>query len=482
MPKSERNRYSCRRVLLEATKGEFPPKNAEHCVVRNYVRTFFFFPYPRIVSDNALSSNGLPALCLDADHLGLDKIQGPRKVAKTIKAPILSVSPPGMGKASLGQSIARALGRPFQRIALGGVLGPGLLAQASRKAGREDPIILFRDEIDKVGHHGDPAATLLDPEQNVAFNVWLIYILANTLDTIAPPLLDRCEVIQLSDYSLSLPERPAQSGLSEAHFQVTPALLSIASQCTCEVGIRALERAIGGVVPFRAVDDPIGALDKNAGDGDAGHGPVVEADELEKILGLSRHDREDRDREAKRGVVWGLVVTGIGEGDLMPVESIVMHENGNPKLIGSLDDRRARASWVKKLSYDLGITTKRVHDPLCIPDAMIDVHVHFPAGAQKNDGLGSGVAMVCVIVSLLTGMYVPPMTAMTGEITLRGQVSPVGGIKEKRYVEYEVDYAVKEVRMRIQFVFARTVHEVLDAAFGPGLLPWRAPDALRFRR
>ncbi|KAI0298983.1 Lon protease C-terminal proteolytic domain-containing protein [Multifurca ochricompacta] len=486
------------------------------------------------------------------------QVQSPPKAGKGIKAPILLfVGPPGTGKTSLGQSIARALGRPFQRIALGGVRdeaeirghrrtyvasGPGLLAQALRKAGRMDPVLLL-DEIDKVGqsnYHGDPSAALLevlDPEQNVAFNDHYVNVpmdlsqvlficTANSLDTIAPPLLDRCEVIQLSGYThdeklhiarrFLLPKQLTQNGLSAAHVQLTePALLQVVTHYTREAGVRALERAIGGVVRFKAVEwaghvdarglppsslpsptsslpasplasETTGALVKRGRDGDVGYDPIVEADELENILGLSRYDGEDREREARRGVVWGLVVTGMGEGEIMPVESIATPGNGHLKLTGSLGDvikesAELALSWVKMHSYDLSITNKRAQDPLRIPDATIDVHLHFPAGAQKKDG----PRQVCAIVSLLTGKCVPPTTAMTGEITLRGRVSPVGGIKEKvlgahraganKDVEHDVP---KEVRARMQFVFARTVREALDAAFGSGTLSWRAHTPL----
>jgi ATP-dependent Lon protease len=263
---------------------------------------------------------------------------------------------------------------------------------------------------------------------------------ANTLDTIAPPLLDRCEVIQLSGYThdeklhiarrFLVPKQLAQNGLSEAHVQMTePALLSVVTHYTREAGVRALERAIGGVVRFKAVEwaehvdarglspssppspvsslpfsptvaDAGGELDKSARDGDAAYDPVVEADELEKILGLSRHDREDRDREARQGVVWGLVVTGMGEGEIMPVECIATPGTGNLKLTGSLgavikESAELALSWVKTHAYDLGITNKRAQDPLRIPDAVIDLHLHLPAGAQKKDGPSAGVAMVC---------------------------------------------------------------------------------------
>ncbi|KAH9022790.1 Lon protease C-terminal proteolytic domain-containing protein [Lactarius pseudohatsudake] len=407
-------------------------------------------------------------------------------------------------------------GRPFQRIALGGVRdeaeirghrrthvasGPGLPAQALRKAVVWTRFYYY--EINKVGqsnYHGDPSAALLevlDPEQIVAFNdhylnvpIDLSQILfictANSLDTISPP------IGQLT-----------QNGLSEPHVQLTePALLKTVTHYTREAGVRSLERSIGGIVRFKAVEwaahvdaqglapsslptplpaasEPSDALVKRSKEGGVGYNPIVEADELEKILGLSRYDGEDREREARRGVVWGLVVTGMGEGEIMPVESIATPGSGHLKLTGSLGDvikesAELALSWVKTHSYDLGIT---------------NIHLHLPAGAQKKDGPSAGVAMVCAMVSLLTGKCVPPTTAMTGEITLRGRVSPVGGVKEKvlgahragankvvvpRANRKDVEHDVpKEVRVRMQFVFARTVREVLDAAFGEGTLPWR---------
>ncbi|KAH9008059.1 ATP-dependent protease La [Lactarius hengduanensis] len=497
-----------------------PPQNAEHGVVRTYLEWLTSLPWtpPATVSETLTRSDFLTnsKSQLDADHYGLEKVKRrlmeylavvrlraliaqeaeteqakaqevtlkkviddpaagaieadgqkenactalikavpvpvppPQSLsrAKGIKAPPFYcdfVGPPGTGKTSLGQSIARALGRP----------GPGLLAQALRKAGRMDPVLLL-DEIDKVGqsnYHGDPSAALLEvlyPEQNVAFN------LSGYTDD---------EKLHIARRFL-LPKQPA--------------LLKTVTHYTREAGVRSLERSIGGIVRFKTVEwaAHVDAQDLTPSKhGDVGYNPLVEADELEKILGLSRYDGEDREREARRGLVWGFVVTRIGEGEIMPVESIAAPGN------------------------DLGITSKRAQDPLRIPDAMIDIHLHLPAGAQKKDGPSAGVAMVCAMVSLLTGKCVPPTTAMTGEVRVSGTLQrtyhaprtgpPVGGVKEKvlgphragankvivpwanrKDVEHDVP---KEVRARMQFVFARTVREVLDAAFGEGALPSIVP-------
>ncbi|KAH9027506.1 ATP-dependent protease La [Lactarius deliciosus] len=402
--------------------------------------------------------------------------------AKGIKAPILLKD--------FGQSIARTLGRLFLCIALGGVRheaeirgqrrtyvasSPGLLAQALRKAshGLGSIIVSFYPTF-RIELPGDSSAALLevlDPEQYVAFNK--LHIARRFL----------------------LPKQLTQNGLSEPHVQPTePTPLKTVTHYTREAGVHSLERSIGGIVQFKAVEwaahvdaqglapsslpaplptasESSDALVKRSKEGGVGYNPIVEADELEKILGLSRYDDEDREREARRGVVWGLGWFTCSLGD-------VIKESAELAL-----------SWVKTHSYDLGITSKRAQDPLRIPDAMIDIHLHLPTGAQKKDGPSAGVAMICAMVSLLTGKCVPPTTAMTGEITLRGRVSPVGGVKEKvlgahragankvivpwanrKDVEHDVP---KEVRARMQFVFARTVREVLDAAFGEGALPWR---------
>ncbi|KAH9177276.1 Lon protease C-terminal proteolytic domain-containing protein [Lactarius sanguifluus] len=364
--------------------------------------------------------------------------------------------------------------------------------------------VLLLDEIDKVvqsNYHGDPSAALpevLDPERNLAFNA-----------------------IQLSGYThdenphiarrFLLPKQLGQNGLSEPHVQPTePGPRRSKRQECVHLSVRLAEsygsRRSSGPrmwtrkalrlplcqLPCRRRPKPQKRWSSAARR--VAWGTTPSPKRTSWILGLSRFDGEDREREARRGVVWGLVVTGMDEGEIMAIESIATPGSGHLKLTGSLGDvikesAELALSWVKTHSYDLGITSKRAHDPLRIPDAMIDVHLHLPAGAQKKDGPSAGVAMVCAMVSLLTGKCVSPTTAMTDEITLRGRASAVGGVKEKvlgahragankvivpwanrKDVEHDVP---KEVRARMQFVFARTVREVLDAAFGEGTLPWR---------
>ncbi|KAJ7493431.1 ATP-dependent protease La [Mycena galericulata] len=482
-----------------------------------------------------------------------------RPARKGVKGPILLfVGPPGTGKTSLGQSVAKALDRPFQRIALGGVRdegeirghrrtyvasGPGLIVQAMRKAGRCDPVLLL-DEIDKIGQsnfHGDPSAALLevlDPEQNHTFNDHYINVpidlsqvlficTANSLETISGPLLDRCEIVQLSGYTYDekmhiarrflLPKQLSANGMDADHVQLTePALMTVATQYTREAGVRSLERAIGAVVRYKAVEwaecmDELQEGETTEQQAGAGSGAeiiqstggqrrkgreysaVVEESELEGILGIARYDGEERDREERRGVVYGLVVMGQGEGGILPVETIAVPGAGRLKLTGSLgevikESGEIALSWVKTHAYDLCITNSRAHDPLKVPE-LIDIHLHLPAGAQKKDGPSAGIAMVCAFVSLLTGARVPTHIAMTGEITLRGRVTPVGGIKEKvlgahraqitkvilpwanrKDVEHDV---ALEIRSVMEFVFVRTVDEALVAAFGKNTLGWR---------
>ena len=250
-----------------------------------------------------------------------------------------------------------------------------------------------------------------------------------------------------------LPKQLKANGLDEDHFAITePALLHIATGYTKEAGVRSLERAIGGVVRYKAVEwsDSVDAFgdhhpphhshhhhheteaEAGSGSGSSGSGaivisgkrkeykPVVEEHELEKILGIARWDGEEKEREERRGVVYGLVVMGQGEGGILPVETIAVPGRGKLKLTGSLGDvikesGELALSWLKMHAYDLCITDKRLQDPLKVPEAF-DVHLHLPAGAQKKDGPSAGVTMVCALVSLLTGACVSPGVAMTGEV------------------------------------------------------------------
>jgi len=275
-------------------------------------------------------------------------------------------------------------------------------------------------------------------------------------------------------------------------------LLHIATLYTREAGVRSLERAIGAVVRFKAVEW-VEHLDvASEGKEHKEWRGVVETHELEKILGVPRWDSEEREREEKRGVVYGLVVTGMGEGGILPVESTAVPGAGRLKLTGSLGDvikesGEIALSWVKTHAFDLGITAGRGIDPLKVPDP-IDIHLHLPAGAQKKDGPSAGIAMTCAFVSLLSGATVPKDIAMTGEITLRGRVTPVGGIRMKvlgahraqirkvilpwanrKDVEHDIS---PEIRREMEFCFVRTIDEALEAAFGQGTLGWRREAVL----
>ncbi|KAJ7066744.1 ATP-dependent protease La [Mycena amicta] len=567
-----------------------PQGSVENGVIRSYLEWLTAIPWPnslaqvpRTITDRSFLTAAREQL--DADHFGLEKIKKrlieylavvrlkemnaererqalaaaaaakaeekpsadskeddakatpptPKPVRKNVKGPILLfVGPPGTGKTSLGQSIAKALDRPFQRLSLGGVRdegeirghrrtyvasGPGLIVQAMRKAGRCDPVLLL-DEIDKIGgsnFHGDPSAALLevlDPEQNHTFNDHYINVpvdlsqvlficTANSLETISGPLLDRCEVVQLSGYTYDekmhiarrflLPKQIQQNGGVQVEI-TEPALLTIATRYTREAGVRSLERAIGAVTRYKAVEWAEHMDAETAAQGSASaYSPVVEESELEAILGIARWDAEEREREERRGVVYGLVVMGQGEGGILPVETIAVPGSGRLKLTGSLgevikESGEIALSWVKTHAYDLCITESRAQDPLKVPE-LIDIHLHLPAGAQKKDGPSAGIAMACAFVSLLTGARVPTNIAMTGEITLRGRVTPVGGIKEKvlgahraqitkviipwanrKDVEHDV---APEIQRVMEFVFVRTVNEALEAAFGKNTLGWR---------
>ncbi|EXJ84391.1 lon protease like 2, peroxisomal [Capronia epimyces CBS 606.96] len=388
------------------------------------------------------------------------------------KSPILLlVGPPGVGKTSLAKSIALSLGRKFHRISLGGVRDeaeirghrrtyvaamPGLIVSGLKKVGVANPVFLL-DEIDKVStnnFHGDPSAAMLevlDPEQNHSFNDHYVNIpldlskvlfiaTANTLDTIPPPLLDRMETIQLSGYTTIekrhiakqhlIPKQIRTNGLSDGQVVIPDDVLdTIITSYTRESGVRNLEREIGSVCRYKAVQyaDARDANDLSK------YNATVSVEELEDILGIERFEEEIAEQTSRPGVVTGLVAySSGGQGSILFIEVADMPGKGRVQLTGKLGDVLKESvevalTWVKAHSYDLGLT----HDPHEDIMEKRAIHVHCPAGAVPKDGPSAGLAHTIALISLFSGKPVPPQIAMTGEVSLRGRVMPVGGIKEK---------------------------------------------------
>jgi ATP-dependent Lon protease len=431
-----------------------------------------------------------------------------RKLAPEGKSPILCfVGPPGVGKTSLGQSIARATGRVFQRVALGGLhdeaeirghrrtyVGalPGNIIQAVRRAGSRSGVLML-DEIDKLGmggFHGDPSSALLevlDPEQNAKFrdnylgvdfdlSRVLFIATANVLDTIPGPLRDRMEIIQLPGYTeeekLEIARRylvkrqleanglsAEQAGLSDA------ALTAIARDYTREAGVRNLEREIGAVLRSVAMRIAEGKAES------AALPIVIDTCDLHAILGARRFENEVAERTSVPGVATGLAWTPVG-GDILFIEATQVPGKGKLILTGQLGD-------VMKESAQAALTLakKLLDDPL----DKSDLHVHVPAGATPKDGPSAGVAMYLALVSLLTGRPVRSDVAMTGEISLRGMVLPIGGVKEKvlaalragirtvmlpRRNQKDLEDVPAEARERLEFVWLDRVEDAVACAIG----------------
>jgi len=456
-------------VIAQAKKElkrleRMPDSSAEYSMVRTYLDWLIELPW-KTPEPQAIDIAQARRI-LDEDHYGLEKIKrriieflAVRKLAPEGRSPILCfVGPPGVGKTSLGQSIARALGRKFVRVSLGGVhdeaelrghrrtyIGalPGNVIQAIKKAGSRDCVMML-DEVDKVGQgfHGDPNAALLevlDPEQNntfrdnylgVPFDLSKVVFVttANVLDSIPGPLRDRMEIIQLPGYTeeekLEIAKRYLvrrqleANGLKPDQVQVGDAVLAtIIRDYTREAGVRNLEREIGGVLRHAAVRIAEGA-------------PVpvrIDVPQLAEILGPARFEPEVAERTAVPGVATGLAWTPVG-GDILFVEASRTPGSGKLILTGQLGDVmkesvQAALTLVKSRCASFGI------DPAAFEKS--DVHVHVPAGAIPKDGPSAGVAMFMALTSLFTERAVRSDTAMTGEISLRGLVLPVGGIKEK---------------------------------------------------
>jgi ATP-dependent Lon protease len=444
--------------------GRIPPSSPEYTVSRNYLDWILDLPWTTTTPDNLDLEQAQHNL--DEDHYGLEKIKkriieflAVRKLKQDMHGPILCfVGPPGVGKTSLGQSIARTMGRKFVRISLGGVrdeaeirghrrtyIGalPGRIIQSLRKAGSSNPIFML-DEIDKIGmdFRGDPASALLevlDPEQNSTFADHYLEIpfdlskvmfitTANVLDTIPGPLRDRMDIIELSGYiedeKLEIAKTHLVSkqleahGLNEDDLQFTDeAIRGIIRSYTREAGVRTLERQIAAVCRGVAKDIVAGATGLI----------TVKPKDLADFLGPARFFQETKARTWGPGLATGLAWTPVG-GEILFIEAAKMPGKGGLTLTGKLGDvmkesATAALTYIRSKAKDLGIPDETF--------TQTDIHIHIPEGAIPKDGPSAGVAMVVSLCSLLTDRSVRRDLAMTGEITLRGDVLPVGGIKEK---------------------------------------------------
>jgi ATP-dependent Lon protease len=453
------------RKQLDRLKG-MQPSSAEYTVTRTYLEWLVELPWSLSTEDHI----ELPEVrrCLDEDHYDLDKVKkriveymAVRKLKNDKKGPILCLAgPPGVGKTSLGRSVARAIGRKFGRISLGGVRDeaeirghrrtyvgslPGRIIQGIKKAGTNNPVFVL-DEIDKLGHdfRGDPASALLevlDPEQNSSFSDHYLEVTfdlskvlfiatANQLDPIPWALRDRLEIIELPGYTRQekkqiarkflVPKQLDDHGLTNDRCEITDeALFEIVDSYTREAGVRNLEREIGSVCRAVAV---------RVAEGQAKEHEVVDPAVVEEVLGPKKFVSEVAERVGEPGVATGLAWTAVG-GDILFIEATQMPGKGKLTLTGQLGDVM-KESVTAALSFVRGRAAALGLDPGNFLENK-DLHVHVPAGAVPKDGPSAGVTMYTALVSLLTGVPVRPDVAMTGEITLRGNVLQIGGVKEK---------------------------------------------------
>ena len=453
------------RKQLDRLKG-MQPSSAEYTVTRTYLEWLVELPWS-ISTDDHIELQEVRR-CLDDDHYDLDKVKkriveymAVRKLKNDKKGPILCLAgPPGVGKTSLGRSVARAIGRKFGRISLGGVRDeaeirghrrtyvgslPGRVIQGIKKAGTNNPVFVL-DEIDKLGHdfRGDPASALLevlDPEQNSSFSDHYLEVTfdlskvlfiatANQLDPIPWALRDRLEIIELPGYTRQekkmiarkflVPKQLEDHGLNNDRCEITDdAIFDVVDSYTREAGVRNLERELGSVCRAVAV---------KVAEGQAKDHEVIDAPAVEVILGPKKYVSEVADRTSEPGVATGLAWTAVG-GDILFIEATKMPGKGKLILTGQLGDVM-KESVTAALSFVRGRAAALGLDPGNFLEN-VDLHVHVPAGAVPKDGPSAGVTMYTALVSLLTGVPVRPDVAMTGEITLRGNVLQIGGLKEK---------------------------------------------------
>ncbi|MGB8296766.1 MAG: endopeptidase La [Polyangia bacterium] len=488
---------------------QMAPSSAEYTVQRTYLEWLVELPWTKQTTDTLDLDQARKVL--DADHYDLQKVKkrvleylAVRKLAPGKKGPILClVGPPGVGKTSLGKSVARSLSREFIRASLGGVrdeaeirghrrtyIGalPGRIIQSMRRVGTRNPVFML-DEIDKLGadFRGDPAAALLevlDPEQNNAFSDHYLEVnfdlsnvifiaTANTLETIPAALLDRMEVLEIPGYTREekleiakrhlVPKQITEHGLDERQISFDEeSLTTIIEQYTREAGVRNLEREVANVIRGVAVK-----VAENLP-----YQPKLDPAQIADFLGPQKYFSEVAERTEVPGVATGLAWMPTG-GDILFIEASQMPGKGNLILTGHLGDvmkesARAALSWVRTHVEELGLN----------PDfEKLDVHLHVPAGAVSKDGPSAGVAMIVALASLFTGRRVRGDVAMTGEITLRGSVLPVGGIKEKVLAAHRagikrvvlpdrnrkdmVDIP-ESVRKDMELVFVKRIQEALE--------------------
>ena len=440
------------------------PAVAEYSVQLNYLQLMLDLPWESYTKDNLDLNHAKKRL--DNDHFGLDEVKdrilehlAVIKLKGDLKSPILCLyGPPGVGKTSLGKSVAGALKRKFGRIALGGLhdeaeirghrktyIGamPGRIIQTIKRCGSSNPVVIL-DEIDKitVSNHGDPSSALLevlDPEQNTTFHdnyldteydlsKVLFIATANNIANINPALRDRMEMINIPGYILEdkvqiarkhlIPKQLEAHGVSAKQLRIAPKTIEkIIAEYTRESGVRTLDKRIAKIVRTRA---------KNIGF-DEEFRPEVTAEDVEKILGVPRYQNESYEIAGMVGVVTGLAWTEVG-GDILYIESILTPGKGGLTMTGNLGDVMKESAtialeWVKAHGEELGIDREKFEK--------FDVNIHVPEGAIPKDGPSAGITMVTSLVSTFTGRPVRDRVAMTGETTLRGRVMPVGGIKEK---------------------------------------------------
>jgi ATP-dependent Lon protease len=508
------------------------PLSPEATVSRNYLDWILALPWTER-TDDVLDVHHARQV-LDEDHYGLEEVKdrildyiGVLSLVDRVEGPILClVGPPGVGKTSLGRSIARAIGRKFVRMSLGGVRDeaeirghrrtyvgamPGRVLQAMRRAEVVNPVILL-DEIDKLGqdYRGDPSAALLevlDPEQNKAFNDHYLEIdydlsqvlfltTANYLPQIPEALRDRMETIRLSGYldqekyaiarQFLVPKQLKSNGLDPAAVEWEPDVLpAVVQGYTREAGVRELERRLGRVarkLARKKAEELSLARTSEGGEQPPDKAPVrVTAGQLRELLGVAPYDPTDLGLEDKVGVVTGLAYTATG-GDVLEIEVSALPGRGKIQLTGTLGD-------VMKESASAAISYARARASLLGIERNFyrtrDLHVHIPAGATPKDGPSAGIAIATALVSALTGVPVRGSVAMTGEITLRGRVLPIGGLKEKAVAAHrnrlahviiphenlrDLDEVPEEVRNTLSFHGVRTMDEVLALALARPVL------------